>query len=188
MSDAHIIQKIANNMSAEGNNNKSCRNEPSVFKKTCEIQLTVSNSVLPTVSFALVWFCVFFRVMYCSKPQFVESCAFLLAICCRFVSCCAFSLDGRLLATGSIDRTVKIWKLTDTSHIMGRQIYFVLCCVYNYVCMCACVSVYTQRCACVYKCVCIHICESEIKETKESHLSFSYSGLHEVDTRCSYFA
>lgn len=41
---------------------------------------------------------------------------------------------------------------------------------------------------CVQVCVHTYICESEIKETKESHLSFSYSGLHEVDTRCSYFA
>lgn len=31
------------------------------LKKTCEIQLTVSNSVLPTASFGLFWFCVFFR-------------------------------------------------------------------------------------------------------------------------------
>lgn len=42
-----------------------------------------------------------------------------LVVCLRFVTCCVFSRDSALLATGSMDRTVKIWKLTDTSRIMG---------------------------------------------------------------------
>ncbi|RMX53420.1 hypothetical protein pdam_00017032 [Pocillopora damicornis] len=36
----------------------------------------------------------------------------------RYVNCCAFSLDGNWMATGSNDRTVKLWKICLTESVM----------------------------------------------------------------------
>ena len=40
---------------------------------------------------------------------------------CRYVTCCAFSLDNKLLATGSNDKLVKIWKITADGTSKGKE-------------------------------------------------------------------
>ncbi|KAL8579831.1 hypothetical protein ACOMHN_048108 [Nucella lapillus] len=59
--------------------------------------------------------------MYGPSDRLVTCLAFSVdgsGLCGRLVTCLAFSVDGSLLATGSMDRTIKVWRLTDTSRIM----------------------------------------------------------------------
>ncbi|XP_013413414.1 WD repeat, SAM and U-box domain-containing protein 1 isoform X3 [Lingula anatina] len=41
----------------------------------------------------------------------------------RYVTCCAFSGDGKFLASGSNDKTVKIWKITSEEELTDTATY-----------------------------------------------------------------
>ena len=46
---------------------------------------------------------------------------FIVLFIFRYVTCCAFSLDNKLLATGSNDKLVKIWKITADRNSKGEE-------------------------------------------------------------------
>ena len=77
-----------------------------IFFNSFKLQLKIKS--------ALQFF--FFKLM--SKCQFF-----------RYVTCCSFSVDGNWLATGSNDRTLKLWKICLTengisfSNVSFKELY-----------------------------------------------------------------
>ncbi|RUS71943.1 hypothetical protein EGW08_020286 [Elysia chlorotica] len=63
------------------------------------------ETMLPGHKETVQWLC------FSPNGQYIASC---------YVTSCAFSRDSQFLATSSNDKTVKVWKLSDTSNIMNN--------------------------------------------------------------------
>ena len=60
---------------------------------------------------ALQFFFFNFPVVFSAMTETMSTCQFF-----RYVTCCSFSVDGNWLATGSNDRTLKLWKICLTEN------------------------------------------------------------------------
>ena len=65
-----------------------------------------------------------FPVVFSAMTETMSKCQFF-----RYVTCCSFSVDGNWLATGSNDRTLKLWKICLTengisfSNVSFKELY-----------------------------------------------------------------
>lgn len=73
---------------------------------------------------ALQFFFFNFPVVFSAMTETMSKCQFF-----RYVTCCSFSVDGNWLATGSNDRTLKLWKICLTengisfSNVSFKELY-----------------------------------------------------------------
>ena len=93
-----------------------CKDIPSYFVQF--FQTSTQNKVCFTVFFFN------FPVVFSAMTETMSKCQFF-----RYVTCCSFSVDGNWLATGSKDRTLKLWKICLTengisfSNVSFKELY-----------------------------------------------------------------
>ena len=83
----------------------------SQFAKTFLPILFNSFKLQLKIKSALQFFFFNFPVVFSAMTETMSRCQFF-----RYVTCCSFSVDGNWLATGSNDRTLKLWKICLTEN------------------------------------------------------------------------